>query len=174
MIEQCGFASLLPSAIEALEIARAMRQPAAGGKQERERQEHWDVHRDGAERVMPKSLAGVPREPGVLVVFLPAALISKPKATSKHILAVRTSLIANLNGLQVGLLLIGRFWARILLRIEVKKCFHATGENLGIVLSCCPECSNDATATIERRPYQCTSATHPLAAPLEQRKAVTP
>jgi hypothetical protein len=169
VIEQCNLTGFLSGAIQPLVIARAMWQAAASREQKHKRQEHRNIQGDGAERVTPKSAAHGVSQPCFPVVFGPTALVTKPKATSQHVAAVRTNLITNLNGLQ-ALFTIRWFGALTLLHIEVKKRLKAAGENLRFALSGAPKCSDYAPAAIKRGLYQCTSATHPLAGPLNQRK----
>jgi hypothetical protein len=134
VIEQCSLAGSLPASIQSFVIGHAVWQAAASREQEHKRQEHRNIQGDVAERVMPKSAARALGEPCSSVVFGPTALITKPKATSQHVAAVRTSPITNLNGWR-ALFTIRWFGALTLLRIEVKKRLKAAGENLRFALS---------------------------------------
>src|SRR4029077_13193531 len=72
VLQERRLAALAPPPVEVLECLRTLREPGAGREQQKEREQHRNVHRDRADSVPPQRKAQLARQPGAAEVSPPA------------------------------------------------------------------------------------------------------
>jgi hypothetical protein len=145
VLQERRLAALAPPPVEALECLRTLREPGAGREQQKEREQHRNVHRDRADGVPPQRNAQLARQPGAAVVLRPALLVAEAKASAEDIV-VRALTV--MDPARESRLSIDRIRLLACRRVEVEIRLDAAREHIGG--GSAPECAHQAAAAIPR------------------------